>query len=210
MPPPGPDGPFSIADGKLTIAGRKDANGEWASGTMQTVDGKGRGFAQQYGYFEMCAEFPPGPGAWPAFWLKAQKGDTDLTITRSEIDVIEWYGSDPKHVHNGIHLWPGRPPKPGALTKPIWKSKITAVPLQDGKLSGYHTYGVLITPDWIVMYYDRKELTRFPTLPEHRTPHYMLVSLAIEPDQPTATSPKVMKVDYVRAYATKGARWDGH
>jgi hypothetical protein len=46
---PGPDWPFSVADGKLTIAGREDAKGEWTSGTMQTVDGKGRGFAQQYG-----------------------------------------------------------------------------------------------------------------------------------------------------------------
>jgi hypothetical protein len=125
MPPPEPDGPFSVADGKLMIAGKKDAKGEWTSGTMQTVDGKGRGFAQQYGYFEM-------------------------------------------------------------------------------------TYGVMITPEWIIMDYDRKELTRFRTLPEHRTPHYMLVSRAIEPNQPTATSPKIMKVDYVRAYATKGAPWDEH
>ena len=201
MLPPGPKGPFSVSDGKLTITGVKNAKGKWSSGTMQTVDAKGNGFVQQYGYFEMCAQFPPGPGAWPAFWLKSQNSHTDLTATRTELDAIEWYGSDPKGLHSTVHLWPAKYPKPGSLVTMSARAVTLAQRAERRQLSGYHAYGVMITPEWIITYYDRKELERFSTLPEFKTPHYMLVSLAIEKRQPTATSPKIMKVNYVRAYA---------
>jgi hypothetical protein len=91
--PPVPGGPFSAADGVLTIRAT-NMNGKWQTGSMQTVDSKGQGFVQQYGYFEMRAEFPASKGAWPAFWLLSQNGFTEKTKTRTEIDIVEWYGGD--------------------------------------------------------------------------------------------------------------------
>ncbi|HEY9250973.1 MAG TPA: family 16 glycosylhydrolase, partial [Rariglobus sp.] len=91
--PPGPDGPFSMDNGNLIITARKDERGWWTSGLIESVDRDGkRGFSQQYGYFEMRAEFPAGEGSWPAFWLKAVAERGDRTLSRPEIDIVEWYG----------------------------------------------------------------------------------------------------------------------
>src|SRR5215475_2566546 len=52
MSPDGASSPYSVADGHLTIS-MTEVDGAWQSGTMQTVNSAGQGFAQQYGYFEM-------------------------------------------------------------------------------------------------------------------------------------------------------------
>ena len=57
----------------------------------------------------------------------------------------------------------------------------------DGQL---HRYGCLVTPHWIVIYLDRKELSRFPTFPEARLPLYMRLTLAMQDEfVASATSP---------------------
>lgn len=220
--PPGPDGPFSLADGVLTIRMEKyqraDGKPGWKSGLMQTVDSKGQGFVQQYGYWEMRAQFPTSKGAWPAFWLLSQNGYTDFTKTRTEIDIVEWYGGDQKGHHATVHLWPPRQAGPATPPKHVGRSqysnftrwdtrfKLPAPPLKDGKLDGWHTYGGEVTPDWVIVYMDRHELARFPTQPEFKTPLYMLVNLALGgggTDTKEAVSPMEMKVDYVKVYAKK-------
>jgi beta-glucanase (GH16 family) len=201
--PPASDGPFLIVNNALAIRAEKK-NGKWRSGLMQTVDSQGRGFAQQFGYFEMRAQFPPGKGGWPAFWLLSQNGFTDKTATRTEIDVVEWYGGDPKGHHASVHLWPAKQPKTAALAKHLCRSNysnLNAV-LTDGQLAGRHTYGAAVTPEWVIVYFDQKELARYPTVPEFKTPLYMVVDLAIFPGEAdVADSPKEMFVDYVRAYS---------
>ncbi|OWK18261.1 hypothetical protein AJ88_03210 [Mesorhizobium amorphae CCBAU 01583] len=62
MSPAGATNPFSVSDGQLTIT-MKQVDGGWQSGTMQTVNSAGQGFAQEYGYFEMRAAFHGGAGA---------------------------------------------------------------------------------------------------------------------------------------------------
>jgi beta-glucanase (GH16 family) len=203
--PPGALGPFILSEGHLVIRAEKQ-DGRWQSGLMQTVDGRGHGFSQQYGYFEMTARFPAGPGGWPAFWLLSQNGLTGRTATRTEIDVVEWYGGDPKGHHASVHLWPAAAPVPGAITKHILHSsyhKLTPY-LTQGRLDGFHRYGAEITPQWVIIYFDRRELTRFKTLPEFQTPLYMLVDLAIFPKEvDVAESPKEMGIENVSAYAPK-------
>lgn len=66
---PGKNSPFSIDSGVLRIEATRDEDGNWRSGLLASVDPKGNGFAQQYGYFEMRARLPAGAGVWPAFWL---------------------------------------------------------------------------------------------------------------------------------------------
>jgi hypothetical protein len=214
--PPGPDGPFSVKDGILTIRAQKNEKGKWTSGLMQTVDSKGQGYVQQYGYFEMRAQMPVGPGSWAAFWLLSQNGFTDYTKTRTEIDIVEWYGSDARGHHATVHLWPGREHQPDSPPKALHKSqysnlnrwqerfKLPENPMQDGQLVGWHTYGAEITPELVTIYFDGHELCRFPTQPEYKTPLYMLVNLDINgKEADKAVSPLEMKVDYVRAYTKR-------
>jgi beta-glucanase (GH16 family) len=214
--PPGPSGPFSVANGQLTIRAEKHIvetpqgrKTKWTTGCMQTVDTKGHGFAQRYGYFEMRASLPDGRGGWPAFWLLSQNGYLDKSKRRTEIDILEWYGGDPKGVHACVHIWPaGQRAADDPLQKNIHRSlyhnlnKVTPPGLTDGQLKGPHIYGGELTPEWVIMYFDRREIGRFKMLPEWKTPLYMLVDLAIFPKEAKdAASPKEMVVDYVAAYA---------
>ena len=69
---PGPQGPFTVTSNGLNITAYQDAKGQWHSGLLCSKSAKGvgaAGFAQTYGYFEMRAKLPSGPGVWPAFWL---------------------------------------------------------------------------------------------------------------------------------------------
>src|ERR1700730_11787831 len=61
--PTDPRSPFSIKDGILTITAWKDAsrNNHWRSGLLSSVDTKGRGFSQAFGYYEARLQLPPGP-----------------------------------------------------------------------------------------------------------------------------------------------------
>ena len=204
--PPAPGGPFSIArQGPMGLGGSALAisatkgKGGWRSGLLQTVDSHGSGFAQQYGYFEMRAKFPQGQATWPGFWLLTLNGFTDPSVTRGEIDVVEQYGSSPERIHTSVHLWPAAARNAGGLRDHWYKSEKIVV----GDMSSdFHRYGVMLTSEWVITYYDGQELSRFPTPAQYRTPVYMLVDLAMhDKNLKAAKSPSVMLVDYVRAYA---------
>jgi Ca2+-binding RTX toxin-like protein/beta-glucanase (GH16 family) len=193
----GPDAavnPFTVADGALTLS-MQQANGAWQSGEIQTINQAGQGFAQQYGYFEMSARFPAGAGSWPAFWLLS----ADSSKPRMEIDVVEAYGgNDLDGHHAAIHVTPvdGQ----GPATK-VDNSEYTDVPgsMFDGQ---FHTYGALVTPDWIVIYYDHLEITRIPGNAYAGTPLYMVADLAMYgPEAGEASGKYDMTIDYIRAYA---------
>lgn len=194
---------YTVKDGILRIRARKTPDGRWHAGNIQTVDAAGNGFSQQYGYFEARIQFPAMPGAWCAFWLKSQPEHIDKSLVRPEIDVVEWYGGDPKGHHQTVHLWPpdGKYITPGRLAKHWYRSNYTGMP-EIG--TGWHTHGVLITPQWVIMYVDRKEVSRFKTFDEYKLPLYPLVSLTLyEKDVAKAVSPFDMQVDYVRIYDRK-------
>jgi beta-glucanase (GH16 family) len=192
---------YTIDNGVLTIRATKDADGRWHGGNIQTIDGNGNGFAQQYGYFEARMRFPAKPGAWCAFWLKSRAEHFDRSVIRTEIDVIEWYGGNPPGFHRTVHLWPPAPElnSPDRLSEHWWLSNYSA---HDALANEWHTYGALITPELVTIYLDRKEVARFPTLEEFKTPLYPLVSLTLyEQDVGIATPPIDMGVDYVRVYS---------
>src|SRR5262249_9798614 len=71
----------------------------------------------------------------------------------------------------------------------------------------FHTYGAMLTTDWIIVYFDGKELSRFPMDDFFRTPLYMVVTLAMDPSSVTQASGTYdIVVDYVRAYAAPDIR----
>ena len=197
---PGPDGPFAPGPRGLSIQATKWSDGGWRSGTMQTVDSRGRGFFQEYGYFEMRAKLPTGAATWPSFWLLTEDGYKRPSRTRGEIDVLEAYGSDVDRMHSSVHLWPSRRADGGLTLARHWyaSARITV----RGAQTGFHDYGVKVDPQTTTFYFDHHAVLTRPTLPEHRTAFYMVISLAMNPKGLDQTdSPQVLQVQRVRAYA---------
>jgi hypothetical protein len=195
---PTPGFPFSVVDGVGRIELRKSPDGTWQSGLLASVDPNGDGFALQYGYFEMRAKLPAGPGVWPAFWLDSMQPTTspDPSI---EIDVIEHYGQFPAAFNATVTVWPK-----SDTAKAQSQTKIVRVP--SGSLSRrFHNYGVLVGPQWTVFYFDRVETWRVRTPPEHKHGLMMLVDLGLGSGWPIdrTPNPSFMLIAYIRAYALK-------
>jgi len=207
------DGPFALVDDGLRM--RVEQKGSrWYGACMTTVNTKGEGFAQQYGYFEATIKYDyagPGTGIWGAFWAKSQKDYfTAGTTTRTEIDFNEFYGDD--SFHATVHLWAAAKPQPGeTILKHIFASghahKLAPdlfKPLKENDqkvVEGFHQYGGEITPEWVIIYFDRKELGRFPMMPEWKTPVYLLLDCVVnDKEKDTAVFPMDMFVKNVSAY----------
>ncbi len=189
---PGPSGPFAFGRDGLTLTMRRDDKGKWSSGLICSVDRDGpsqQGFAQRYGYFEMRARLPGGPGTWPAFWLVG----VDKSNGSAEIDVIEYYGKFDDGFHTTTHLW-----KDGGGFHQDHDVAVEPASL----ISRFNDYGVLIGPERTTFYLNRVEYLEVPTPPEYRQPMYMLVDLGLGGGWPTAglEPPVTMQVSHVRAY----------
>lgn len=195
--------PFAWSGGVLTIAARPNpwiANPvtnklPYLSGLITTE----KSFALTYGYFEARIAFPSGKGIWPAFWLlpvpKLVKGAPQSPGT-SELDIFESIG------------------EPGKLyftyfpTLPNNRKAGNGKALETGRdLNAFHTYGALVTPQYLAWYFDGEEVRRVPNKDFHQ-PLYMLLNLAIGgtwPGKPAADMhwPAEMRIDWVRAYRLK-------
>ena len=193
---PQPGFPFTVAGGVLRITMRTGQDHRWHSGLLSSSDPSRHGLLPPYGYYEMRAKFPAGPGVWPGFWLDSQPppGSTDPSI---EVDVVEHYGKFPGAFNSTVTVWPR---VKGVKSRSV--QHIQAVP--PGTLSsGFHSYGAWIDPHWIIVTFDRKEIWRTPTPPEHRHGFDMLADLALGGGWPTkgAPDPAVMQIASLRAWA---------
>ena len=187
--------PFETVNGHLLIKARKLKSGQWYSGLLSSVARDWTGFSQQYGYFEIRAKLPPGPGLWPAFWLIGM--DRKAGGHTAEIDILEHYGHLPAIYSSTVSVW-NRHSRRGVN---YMANTRHAIP--DGLLyRQFNTFGATVDHDWIVFYFNRKEIWRTPTQPEHRQPMLLLVNLALGPGWPIdkTPSPSVMQVDYVRVW----------
>jgi beta-glucanase (GH16 family) len=183
--------PFTIEDGILRIEASRNDEGQWRSGLLASVDTKFNGFAQQYGYFEMRARLPTGPGVWPAFWLIGK----DRSSYTAEIDVIEFYGDKPEGYSSVVHVWY----RDGRHYSRYTRNEVFG----ENNPGDFHTYGVKVDPEWIRFYFNREFMWKTETQEEHRQPLIILLNLALV-DGPTkimTPDPSFMYVDYVRAYS---------
>jgi beta-glucanase (GH16 family) len=189
---PAPEFPFTTEHGVLRIEARRGADGRWRSGLIASTDPSGNGFSQKFGYFEMRARLPKGPGLWPAFWLIANKQEH----TSAEIDVMEHYGKFPDMYESVVHVW--KKTELGRSYQALFRHGVPSGSLYDG----FHTYGVSVEPDWTIFFFDRQETARTPTPPEHHQPMFMLANLAMGAGWPIdeTPSPSFMYIDYIRAY----------
>jgi hypothetical protein len=191
---------YQIHDGMLTLRGYRQ-DGKWHSGSVQTADADQayhgapfgrRGFACRDCYFETRLRFPAGttPGIWGGFWLLSP----DASDGHVEIDVLEWYGGDPKGHHHTVHIWPrDRATHSG-------QSEYKGIPaIGDGQ---WHSYGAQVDVARVLhVYMDRREVSKVALPAEFDTTYYALLSLAILPKQAEiAKEPLTIDADYVRAY----------
>jgi len=193
---PAPGFPFEYANGALRIEMRKTPAGKWESGLLATNDPQGGGFSLRYGYFEIRAKLPAGPGVWPSFWLDSMspKGSPDPSI---EIDVFEQYGKFPGAFNSTVTVW-------SKIDRAHSKSSMKVIKVPPGTLSSaFHTYGVEVMPDWITFYLDGAETWQVRTPEEHRRGLGILIDLGLGSGWPIdhTPSPSFMDVQYVRAYA---------
>lgn len=188
--------PFSVNNGVLTITAAQAPadikplinNYEYTSGILNTHST----FSQTYGYFEMRADLPENAGAWPAFWLLPADGSWP-----PELDVIETRGQDPNSLIMTAHS-----NETGTHTK------VTSM-VNTMDTAGFHTYGLLWTPDKLVWTYDGVQVAEAATPSDMHKPMYMLADLAVgglagAPPDHLAT-PAEMKIDYIRAYTLENA-----
>jgi len=105
-------------------------------------------FAFQYGYMEMSAQFPPGNGMWPAFWLLPANGDWP-----PEIDAMEWLGNTPTIDYATIH-W-------GVERHGHHPSSGTSYDTGEDLSAGFHTYGLDWQADHVTWYFDGTVIKNF-------------------------------------------------
>lgn len=193
--------PFGVADGALTISAAPAAPGvqdsldgqTYTSGMISTH----HAFSQTYGYFEMRAELPAGPGLWPAFWMLPEDGSWP-----PELDVMEMIGSQPNTLRTTVHSQVSGDQQVDA-THYLNEANVTVSDMT----SGFHTYGVDWEPDTITWYFDGRAVFGAPTPADLDRPMYMIANLAVggawagDPDASTPV-PARMTIDYIRAYAS--------
>jgi len=185
--------PFSDQNGVLTITASPTpsqdlqylGNMPYISGQLNTQNS----FSQTYGYFEMRAELPGGgQGLWPAFWLLPENNSWP-----PEIDVFEQVSSPTSNIFSTIH------DNTAGNSSSNFNIGNTS--------AGYHTYGVLWTPQTLTFYVDGQKMFSTPTPADYNQPMYMLMNLAVGgswPGSPNASTNWAlanMKVDYIRAYS---------
>ena len=190
---PGPDGPFSLGPRGLRITASQGPDGRWRSGLICSIDKDGderRGFAQQFGYFEMCARFPEGMGVWPAFWLIG----VNKSLFSAELDVVEFYGGFNEYYHSVAHIFEDGNDK---------LNLDRLIKVKKSSLSGrFNTFGAYLEPELVRIFHNRREVARWPGGSEFHQPMYMLANLALGGGWPISglTSPQVMEIAWMRAF----------
>ncbi|TIU28438.1 MAG: glycoside hydrolase family 16 protein, partial [Mesorhizobium sp.] len=114
-----------------------------------------------------------------------------------ELDVVEMYGQSPNSLLMTAHT-----NETGTHTK-------VGSTVNVSDTAGFHTYGLLWTPEKLVWTYDGVQVAEVATPSDMNKPMYMLVDLAVggqagAPPDHLAT-PAQMKIDYVHAYTLDSA-----
>jgi beta-glucanase (GH16 family) len=184
------ENPYSlVAGGGLDIRLQK-TNGTWYSGALASVDSTGAGFAQQYGYFEMKANFPSGAGTWPAFWFLNSQHLTQAAPS-GEIDMVEAFMAFPQALNTTLHDY--------STNTTVGYNQATVANMS----SGFHVYGMLWTATTMTFYFDGAVIYSLPTPAIMNQPYYIIIDLGLGGYFPTNQTPlqNDMIVQYMRAYS---------
>jgi beta-glucanase (GH16 family) len=175
--------------GHLVIKTSKDGE-KYVDGCVSS-QGK---FEHTYGYYVARIQLQKQPGHWSAFWMMSpgvgKVGDEGRDGT--EIDIMEKPWRDDRVQHT-LH-WDGY----GKAHKS--EGKVVHV---SGVMEGFHTFGLLWTPEEYVYFVDGVETWRSKAGGVSRVPEYLLLSDEVGTwggDITKAVLPDEFLVDYVRVY----------
>lgn len=153
-------------------------------------------FLQRHGYFECRARVNHELGAHTAFWLQSpelNQGLDDPARFGTEIDIFEYHVRDGRQwVFHNLH-WNGYGPEHRQAGTRV------AVPGVD---QGFHTFGLLWTPDEYVFFVDGQETWR-TTEAVSQIPQYLILSVELSGwggDVALATLPDEIVFDHVRVF----------
>lgn len=175
-----------VADGQLdlTLVAKHERCGgkmrSFASGLVNTDST----FRFSYGYIQARIWLPAGSGLGPAWWTDGQTWPTD-----GEIDILQAYDTRSEVDYHYRYAGCGGDCAPGGQVR------------VGGATSGWHTYGVDWAPGSITWYYDGVRVWSFTGSAVTSSPQYLVLNLAAY--STSVTAPAVMRVDYVRVYASK-------
>lgn len=201
--------PYKVMDGFLRLRAshlpaRKDPAGwnrVWVTGHLSTGFPDGSASAAfRKGYFEARMLVPSGAGTWPSFWLLDQHGIRNSEADGAvEIDVIEGYGHSTTSYVATEHDWP----PPSAKGKGYARAQRNITGLPDGSLA-FRDYGVEITDDEVIYYYDGIEKFRAPLYRKDTvSPFFLMTTLAMSHDWPITVPPSGyydLWIDHIRVY----------
>jgi beta-glucanase (GH16 family) len=153
---------------------------------------------QPYGYYTIRVKLHKEQGHWPAFWMMA--GDVGSIenggVDGAEIDIFEKPTLD-NMVQQTIH-WDGYDPK--------YHQSSTRKVFLNGVMEGWHTIGLLWTPEKYVYYIDGVKTWSHNYGGVCEKPGELIISDEIGTwggDITKAALPDSFLVDYVRVYALK-------
>jgi beta-glucanase (GH16 family) len=197
--------PFTLGNGVLDINAKYVGAGNTPGGGSLSYDSgvfTTQGwFSQQYGYFEMRAELPAGPGMWPAFWL-LDNNSNQPGGWPPELDALEAFGAPNANGEGGTNQahW-------DVHSQNTSQQAGAWVTLAGNAATSFHTYGVLWTPKTMSFVYDGTVVAQAPTPSDYSQEMYMIVNLAVGGTWPgNATGENgTMKIDYLRAFSSDSA-----
>jgi beta-glucanase (GH16 family) len=193
-------------DGYPHIVARSLGNGAYTSARL-----KSEGLQSfQYGRLEARLQIPQGQGMWPAFWML---GDNEASVpwpACGEFDIMENIGNDLSTIYGSIH---------GTGFTGNLISNRYSLPDRQSFAAGFHTYGLLWSPQKIQFYVDRPGNVYATETPASLPPgavwpfaagkFFFLLNLAVGGDWPGSPNaatqfPQQLLVDFVRVYAEPG------
>lgn len=154
----------------------------------------------KFGKIEVRAKVPSGKGVWPAIWTLGDNISSVGWPRCGEIDILEFVGKDPKHIHANAHFQADGKHKSDHKAQPTFK------PWDD-----FHLYSIEWDADFIHFAIDEKRFHSFRISkadtsdgnPFHK-PHYLILNLALGGSWggpiDNAIFPVQYLVDYVRIY----------
>jgi hypothetical protein len=196
--PNGPVNPYSLLDGGGLQIRLQDIGSTWFSGVMTSVDKNGKGFSQEYGYFEFDAKLPPGTGTWPGLWMLSMPPGGP----GGEIDILEQYGLNPPQDPAAEHTF--------QMTIHDWTNAQKGVQFTTKGLpdltAAFHRVGLLWSATYLALYFDGALLWSTPTLEVMKRPYYLLADMGLGSgwDTTQTPSPSDLQIKSIRAYSVPG------
>ncbi len=186
--------------GTIRLEGNRSGDSSYSSSMISTD----QSFHFKYGYVECRASLSDiGFGANFGLWLQSEKTGATMnpTVDGDEIDIFEYNlnsgGLD--FLQHNLH-WNGY----GAQHR-TWH----AAEHIGGISKGYHTFGLLWTPDEYIFYVDGKETSRTNQAISHHSEFLILSNFVMANgfggDRKAGKYPESIWIDYIRVYSPKAS-----